>query len=90
MNLAKLEKFQELLHTSKNQNNGQKIIVENKLTSAAKLSFHSPNHWMNPKQCVHHQLVEEMDILNAILFFLPPPFLSLLFSRDRSLEPNTQ
>lgn len=35
MNLAKLEKFQELLHTSKS--NYQKIIVENKLTSSEEL-----------------------------------------------------
>lgn len=52
------------------------MIVENKLTSAAKLSLSSLSHWTDPKQCVHHQLVEEMDIFKCNPL-LPSPTISL-------------
>lgn len=32
------------------------------LRRATKLSFSSLNHWLDPKHCIHHQLVEEIDI----------------------------
>lgn len=89
MNLAKLKKkFQELLPAK------TKHLLEyhcgkqaHELKRVNKLSFSSLNHWMDPKQCVHHQLVEERHYKCNPLF-PPPPFLSLILKRSDPTPSN--
>lgn len=70
------------LHTNNNPNSycGK---TAHELTHAAKLSFSSFSLWMDPNQCVHHRLVQEIENLNAILLFPPHkhPSLSLVLRR---------
>lgn len=86
MNLAKLEKFQELLHTKKNNNNCKKISVETSSESAAKLSCSSLHLWIDLKQCVH-QIGGGDGHFKCNL--LPSPTISLppLPSRDLTQHP---
>lgn len=75
--LPKLEKFLELLHTRE-----KTTIVRKKKQALGVLlngAFLPSNHCVDSKQCVHHQLVEERDIL----YLFPTP---LHFSSTHSLE----